>query len=115
MTEIEALYEENEFYLTIKGHADYAEYGKDIVCSSVSILAFSLQKYLADHEDELERLCIDGDDGVMVFSCKIDDYHEHDLRQGIMAIVGGFEILSKNYEKNVHFSPKGNIFDKSFT
>ena len=108
MTEIEALFDSNEFYLTIKGHADYAEYGKDIVCSSVSILAFSLQKYLADHED-------DGDDGVMVFSCKIDDYHEHDLRQGIMAIVGGFEILSKNYEKNIHFSPKGNIFDKSFT
>ena len=41
MTEIEALYEENEFYLTIKGHAEYGEYGKDIVCSAVSILAFT--------------------------------------------------------------------------
>ena len=112
MTEIEALYEENEFYLTIKGHAEYGEYGKDIVCSAVSILAFTLQKYLADHVEELERLCIDGEEGNMVFSCTVKGWYSDNIREGILAILGGFEILSKNYEKNIHFSPKGKNFDE---
>ena len=44
----------------IKGHADYDEYGKDLVCSAVTILAYScvnsLDKYTDDvnfHDDNI--------------------------------------------------------------
>lgn len=118
MTEIETLLEDNQFYLTIKGHAGYAEEGKDIVCSAISILAFSLDRYLCDKEadGEIGRYVRDVNEETaeMCFSCQINPYDDT-AKEGIMAILNGFEILSKNYEKNVHFSPKGNIFDKSFT
>lgn len=30
--------------ITVKGHAGYAEYGKDIVCAAVSALTYNLQE-----------------------------------------------------------------------
>lgn len=36
------------FDITVEGHANYAEYGKDIVCSAVSILVQTLIKNLDD-------------------------------------------------------------------
>lgn len=41
--------------ITIKGHARYAEEGKDIVCAAVSILAWTLIKSLRElTTDEIE-------------------------------------------------------------
>ena len=30
--------------VTVKGHAGYDEYGRDIVCSAVSVLTYNLQE-----------------------------------------------------------------------
>ena len=38
--------------LTVEGHANYAEYGKDIVCASVSILFQTLMNALAAYTDD---------------------------------------------------------------
>ena len=45
-------YEQNdEISLEVRGHADYDEYGKDVVCAAVSTLAQTLLAYLnVDHE-----------------------------------------------------------------
>lgn len=51
MTEISLEYEGKTRKLEISGHADYAEHGKDIVCSAVSCLAQTYLFYLR----ELER------------------------------------------------------------
>ena len=41
--------------ITVTGHANYAEYGKDIVCASVSILMQNLVKSIHDlTNDEIE-------------------------------------------------------------
>ena len=40
--------------ITIEGHANYAEYGKDIVCASVTALIRTLVKSIEDlTEDEI--------------------------------------------------------------
>lgn len=58
------LKKENIVGFEISGHADYDEYGKDIVCSAVSILAYTcvntLELYIDDFSftdyDEIMRL-----------------------------------------------------------
>lgn len=35
-------------YLSVKGHADFAEYGKDLICASVSSITFGLMNALDD-------------------------------------------------------------------
>lgn len=47
--------------ITITGHAEYAEHGKDIVCASVSILFLNLVKSIEDlTEDKISYEVIPG-------------------------------------------------------
>lgn len=39
--------------LIIKGHANYAEYGKDIVCAAVSVLFETLVEALGNYTDDV--------------------------------------------------------------
>ena len=49
---LKATFEEanGKISLTIEGHADQAEYGKDIVCSACSILAYTVAQFVKDAE-----------------------------------------------------------------
>ena len=40
-------------HLLIRGHADAAPHGHDIVCAGVSAIAFALMEYIAKHEDHI--------------------------------------------------------------
>lgn len=110
MTNIEVSYEDRFLKVSVVGHAEYAEYGKDIVCSAISILSHSLYIYLTDAQDEglLEKLSIKLAEGEMKFSAFILD---RKIEEGLKPIIIGFRTLSKNYKKNVHFSPKGRDFN----
>jgi len=112
MTKIEWDLKNGFFELSIVGHAGYGEYGKDIVCSAVSILSFSLYEYLerSQKEGQVKRLTFDGADGMMFITAKLED---EKILEGIKSILIGFEEISKNYKKNVHFSPKGKEFNFS--
>ena len=39
--------------LTVSGHAGYAEHGKDIVCSAVTILVLTLVERLKEHDKNI--------------------------------------------------------------
>lgn len=41
--------------LSIKGHADYANHGDDIVCAGVSAVTYTLAGWLINRVDETER------------------------------------------------------------
>lgn len=45
--------------MEIRGHANYAKYGEDIVCASVSAIAYALVGYLRCHTSLLEDPCIE--------------------------------------------------------
>lgn len=100
MTEIKIKEAYGMYSVSIKGHAGYAEYGKDIVCSAISILFYSLYKYVTEKESEgkvkiLEAITEDGNVN-LVFEIK-----DPVVLNGIEAIKGGFEILEENYKKHV--------------
>ena len=74
--------------LQIDGHANSAEYGKDLVCCAVSILAESLSRYLDRKEEagELRYLVNEIAEGRVYISA---DPCRWDLKE----TVGAFEVI----------------------
>lgn len=50
MTVIEIKKQDEEYTMTMNGHSGYGEYGKDIVCASISTLAFTWINQLQEFE-----------------------------------------------------------------
>lgn len=78
--------DEDNQILIVTGHADYAEYGKDIVCAGVSALVQTLALYAIEHGGTAEMRSgyakIDaGNGGSSVF----------------LAICAGLRKMSENY------------------
>lgn len=82
--------------VTITGHADYDEYGKDIVCSSVSSIVittvngiFSIDSHYLSVEEEKNKMTI-----------QIEQENEigEKLIQNMISLL---EELSRDYPKNI--------------
>jgi uncharacterized protein YsxB (DUF464 family) len=88
----------------IKGHAGAGNYGSDIVCASVSVLAINTQ-------NAIERLCRDSftqsgneTDGTMKFVLKGEP--SHDALLLLEAARLGFEEIAEEYEDFVSMKIK---------
>ena len=84
--------------LTVSGHAGYAEKGKDIVCSAVSILTYTLANKL--DEDRAEGLSADLSEGRSIIECEApakDLIIRNDFRQTLL----GLELLEESYPQYV--------------
>ena len=89
--------------LRLEGHAGYAEHGKDIVCASASILAYTLAS-IVDSVDDVESV-IDLKGGDTTIECKCKDgetytkianaYHYAEI---------GFALLATNYPQYVRLN-----------
>lgn len=90
--------------LSVKGHAGAAEEGHDIVCSSVSILAYTLAQYVTEcfEKGYLKQKPIiileKGEGGVT--SAPKDEYYE-DIRRAYAFVNTGLTLLSHNYPQYV--------------
>ena len=59
--------------LTVIGHANYDEYGRDIVCAGVSALVQALIGYIEENHYKAECVSIDTKSGEVVISCEGGD------------------------------------------
>ena len=90
--------------LSIKGHAGAAEEGHDIICSSVSILAYTLAQYVSDcfASGKLkEKPIIHLEKGEGGVTCTPKDEYYDDIRQGYAFAEIGLDLLSDNYPQYV--------------
>lgn len=82
--------------ITITGHADYDEYGKDIVCSSVSsIVITTVNGILELNPNYLEVV---EEKNKMIIQIKEEDEIGMKLIQNMISLL---EELSRNYPKNI--------------
>ena len=90
--------EDNTHTLTVIGHANYAEYGKDIVCASASMLSYTLAQYIFDRTSEMLSTEIKLDSGDAKIYCKC---HTLDMFSKISQIYRfvflGCEMLAESY------------------
>lgn len=105
---ISVVFEENKeakaLTLTIKGHSGQAEIGKDIVCASASMLAYTVAQYMKFmyEQHKLKKkpvLDLEYGDTRITVKPKTDDYAEA-LHTFFVAQVG-FNLLASNYPQYV--------------
>lgn len=59
-----------DFPLTVLGHANYDEYGKDIVCAGVSAIVQALIGWLENNPCNVECISIDEQRGEVIITCE---------------------------------------------
>ena len=92
-----------QFKISIKGHADYAKKGSDIVCAGVSALTIALIHTLDDLQDEGKvenKMNIDvGITNIECLSKIFTDIIE--VESAFNTVLRGFKHIEKEYPKNV--------------
>ena len=90
--------------LRLEGHAGYAEIGKDIVCASASILAYTLAS-IVDSFDEIEPV-IDLTSGNTTIECECKDDETYiKVANAYHYTKIGYALLEHNYPQYVRLMP----------
>ena len=82
----------------VKGHANYAEYGKDIVCSGVSAIVQT-----AGLSAESLGARVSQSDGHYIIDVENDC---HDMQVLLKAMEKGVKAIAGNYPKNIKMEEK---------
>ena len=94
----------NKLTLRIKGHAGYAEIGKDIVCASCTILAYTVAEFVkeANNAGYLKSTAIIKlGSGDTVISCEPKDEFILDIQNMYFFAERGYSLLAQNYPQYV--------------
>ena len=95
----------NKLSLRLEGHAGYAEHGKDIVCASASILAYTVAQIVTDaeHNGWLKAPpIVQMDNGDTVISCEAIDAESYVVMKAMFSFaVRGYALLAQNYPQYV--------------
>lgn len=90
--------------LRIEGHAEYAEEGKDIVCASASILAYTLASII-DSFDDVESV-IDLNSGDATIECECEDDETFAKVADVYYYTKrGYALLAQTYPQYVRLMP----------
>ena len=86
----------------LKGHADFSEHGKDIVCSAVTAQAMMIYNGLNEVIKVPNKLDISEDGGYMFVSILDNDIKNIENAQNMLkTFLLGIEAIEKNYNKFV--------------
>ena len=94
--------------LMVEGHAGYAEIGKDIVCASASILAYTVAQFVREAEADgilaaLPKIVLEG--GKAVILCEPTEDGLPGMQSIFQFARKGFELLAHNYPQYVRLMP----------
>ena len=78
----------------VEGHAGYAQHGKDIVCASASILAYTLAQFVMEAEGSFVDLA----SADTTIECETDD---ESIINAFDFAKRGYELLALNYPQYV--------------
>ena len=106
MTKINLTREKDKLIrLDITGHAEYAESGKDIVCSAISILAYTLAEHIAVVYEQgilRDKPTVKLEDGDVHIECKTDDPKVYSYLLGkYMFVMTGYDLIKLTYPEYV--------------
>lgn len=90
--------------LTVKGHADQAEIGHDIVCASVSILTYTIAKVVEDLQNGgklKKRPTIRLESGDAVVTCKPNKAYFNEAFHAFSVVQEGYNLLHHSYPQFV--------------
>ena len=91
-----------KYDIKITGHADHSKKGEDIVCSAISTLFYTLGETLYESREMLDGdFIFDNDNGKGHIWCRPKPEFEGNIARSYYTVMVGFDLVAKNYEKNV--------------
>ena len=94
--------------LEVKGHAGQNEKGKDIVCSAISILFYTLGQTLLDSTEMLEEApIVKNYDGEGYIWCSPKVEYEGNIATIYRTILIGMQMVAEEYKNFVKFTLGG--------
>ena len=102
MVTISIKQEKGAFELYANGHAEHAEYGKDLVCAAVSILLYTLVESIDRSDLNGEMIAVMQPGSTFI---RMDPKKEKEAKiRGVLSVIEtGFSLLEKNFPKNICF------------
>ena len=100
--------EGKKLVLRLEGHAGYAEHGKDIVCASASILAFTVAQFVMEAENQGDLASpphIQTDSGDTLISCEPGEDTYDAVQNAFLFAKMGYALLAHNYPQYVRLMP----------
>lgn len=105
---INITFDPNTFTLDITGHAEHGKKGEDIVCAAISTLFYTLGESLyATRYMMAEDVIFDDEDGNGHITCKPKEEYEGNVSLIFWTILNGFQLVARNYKKNVNLKVVG--------
>lgn len=93
-----------KYELEIKGHANQNKKGKDIVCSAISTLFYTLVSTLVNAREMMEEDVEYGiKDGEGIVRCKPKAEFEGNVSLIYLTILNGYDLLAEEYPQFVKF------------
>lgn len=93
--------------LVVNGHAGYGKRGKDIVCSAISTLFYTLGEALYESAEMLEEAPIFKDEeGDGYLACTPKEEYAGSIARTYWTILVGMQMVAGQYPKNVSFTVK---------
>jgi uncharacterized protein YsxB (DUF464 family) len=103
--------------LTLEGHAGQADIGHDIVCSSASILAYTVAQLVRDYEacgllkgDPVIKL----EKGDAVISCRPKRKAYEEMQYAYYVAKVGYTLLAHNYPQFVELKMFGTVLSRKY-
>ena len=99
--------EGNKLSLRLEGHAGYAEIGKDIICSSATILAYTVAHYVleAEHRGDIEARNVRLESGEIIVSCEAKEDALKEIKKMYSFAMRGYQLLANTYPQYVRLMP----------
>lgn len=96
--------------LTVKGHSNYDVKGRDTVCASATMLAYTIAQIVQDMYDRKElkkKPTIRLEEGDSVITCKPRRDMYAEALHSFFVVEVGFALLAHNYPEYVQLTPFG--------
>lgn len=105
MTRIDLEKYHDTYMFRSMGHTGFATVGKDILCSAVSVLCYTLREYLenAHSKGDVTALSYDFSEGSVEIDFSFSE-EESSAVEGVRAILFGFELLRENFPDHIFTS-----------
>jgi uncharacterized protein YsxB (DUF464 family) len=95
--------------LSIEGHAESGDQGKDLVCCAISTLFYTLAQTIMEANEQgllAKAPSIHEKNGNGTISCIANGRYEPNISLIWWTIINGFMLLEENYPKNIKFIKK---------
>lgn len=108
---ITVVYHRDLSRVSIEGHAQSGEVGHDLVCASVSTLAYTLAAFVLNMKDakQVYNPKVELNDGDALIYCEPPNRYKGSVTLVFDSICAGFELLAQEYPDNISYEIRGKI------